>query len=134
MENVILTEETDWIGGQIDRQAVPPDENAVDRERRLHATLLATARGRSRLLPAAITRSPTTAKNDPKLNPGGGGVSPICHEPRVSLAVLEADARAASHERARAGDDASQADRRGCRRAIACARSRFTNLRERTRI
>ena len=25
--NVILTEETDWLGGQISQQAVPPDEN-----------------------------------------------------------------------------------------------------------
>ena len=27
---VIVTEETDWIGGQLTAQAVPPDENAVD--------------------------------------------------------------------------------------------------------
>jgi len=26
-KNVILTEETDWIGGQLTAQAVPPDEN-----------------------------------------------------------------------------------------------------------
>ena len=25
---VVLTEETDWIGGQLTAQAVPPDENA----------------------------------------------------------------------------------------------------------
>ncbi len=26
-KNVILTEETDWLGGQLTAQAVPPDEN-----------------------------------------------------------------------------------------------------------
>jgi NADPH-dependent 2,4-dienoyl-CoA reductase/sulfur reductase-like enzyme len=26
--SVVLTEETDWIGGQLTSQAVPPDENA----------------------------------------------------------------------------------------------------------
>src|SRR6185436_15175703 len=30
-----------------------------------------------------------TARADARLNPGGGGVSRICHEPRVSAAVLE---------------------------------------------
>ena len=28
------------------------------------------------------------ARADPFLNPGGGAVSALCHEPRVSLAVL----------------------------------------------
>ena len=28
-KSVIVTEETDWIGGQLTSQAVPPDENAA---------------------------------------------------------------------------------------------------------
>jgi NADPH-dependent 2,4-dienoyl-CoA reductase/sulfur reductase-like enzyme len=28
-KSVIITEETDWIGGQITAQAVPPDEQVV---------------------------------------------------------------------------------------------------------
>jgi hypothetical protein len=28
-------------------------------------------------------------RDDPRLNPGNGWVSPLCHEPRVALAVIE---------------------------------------------
>ena len=31
-KSVILTEETDWVGGQLTSQAVPPDENSALRE------------------------------------------------------------------------------------------------------
>jgi len=85
---VVMTEETDWIGGQLTSQAVPPDEHpwiesfggtqayrayrtAVRRYYRDHYALTAEARSR------------------PRLNPGGGSVSVLTHEPRVSLAVLE---------------------------------------------
>ncbi len=85
---VILTEETDWIGGQLTSQAVPPDEHPwiemfgrtqsfagyraeVRQFYRDHYPLTAEARGRERL------------------NPGDGSVSRITHEPRVSLQVLE---------------------------------------------
>ena len=33
---------------------------------------------------------PLRETDEPYLNPGRGNVSPLCHEPRVSLAVLEA--------------------------------------------
>jgi hypothetical protein len=86
---VVLTEETDWIGGQVTAQAVPPDEhpwiesfgctqsyrayrNAVRQYYRDHYPLTPEARAR------------------PHLNPGDGNVSRLTHEPRVSLAVLEA--------------------------------------------
>jgi len=86
---VILTEETDWVGGQLTSQAVPPDEHpwiemfgatdlytsyrrAVRDYYRRHYRLTAEARARIHL------------------NPGDGSVSRLCHEPRVSLAVLEA--------------------------------------------
>ena len=86
--DVILTEETDWMGGQATAQAVPPDEHpwiesfgctrsyrayrdAVRAFYRDHYPLTATARSL------------------PHLNPGDGWVSRICHEPRVSLAVLD---------------------------------------------
>ena len=29
-KSVIMSEETDWIGGQLTAQAVPPDENPLD--------------------------------------------------------------------------------------------------------
>jgi hypothetical protein len=89
--SVILTEETDWIGGQLTSQAVPPDENAGIRA----GTGGATRRYlhfRERVREYYRRNLPLTeaAKNDSQLNPGGGGVSPICHEPRIALAALEA--------------------------------------------
>jgi FAD dependent oxidoreductase len=86
---VIMTEETDWIGGQLSAQATPPDEHGwietmgctssyrrfrdgVREYYRKHYPLSSRARGAT------------------YLNPGSGWVSPICHEPRVALAVLEA--------------------------------------------
>jgi hypothetical protein len=85
---VIMTEVTDWIGGQLTAQAVPPDE---------HPWIEATGCTRSyRQLREGIRRYyreyyPLTlaAQRDPLLNPGAGTVSAICHEPRVSLAVLQ---------------------------------------------
>jgi hypothetical protein len=87
--SVVVTEETDWIGGQLTSQAVPPDENpwiettgCTRRYRALRDGIRQWYRDHR-----SLTES---ARKDPHLNPGGGGVSKICHEPRVSLAVLEA--------------------------------------------
>ncbi|MBL9172157.1 MAG: FAD-dependent oxidoreductase, partial [Verrucomicrobiales bacterium] len=85
--SVILTEPTDWIGGQLTSQAVPPDEHpwiesfgctqsyrtfrdGVRQYYRDHYPLTAEARANARL------------------NPGNGLVSRLCHEPRVALAVI----------------------------------------------
>lgn len=85
--SVIVTEETDWIGGQLTAQAVPPDEHTwiesfgctrsyrcfrdgVRAYYRNHYPLTAEARAAAHL------------------NPGNGSVSRLCHEPRVALAVL----------------------------------------------
>ena len=87
--SVIMTEETDWIGGQLTSQGVPPDEhkwierfgctrtyrelrNAIRNHYRKHYPLTPAARGNI------------------NLNPGSGSVSRLCHEPRVALACLEA--------------------------------------------
>jgi hypothetical protein len=84
---VILTEETDWIGGQLTSQAVPPDEN------RWIETIGATRRYqefRQRVRDYYGRNFPLTeaARANQLLNPGNGGVSRLCHEPRVALAVL----------------------------------------------
>ena len=86
---VVLTEETDWIGGQLTSQAVPPDEHpwieqfGATRSYREYRTAVRdyyrhhyplTAQARARL----------------DLNPGNGSVSRLTHEPRVSVAVMEA--------------------------------------------
>jgi hypothetical protein len=86
-QNVILTEETDWIGGQLTAQAVPPDEHpwiegtgCTATYQRLRHAIRNYYRRNYPLLP--------DARFDEHLNPGQGRVSRICHEPRVSLAVL----------------------------------------------
>ena len=85
---VILTEETDWIGGQMTAQAVPPDENPWIETfggTRSYLNL------RQQIREFYLRNYPLTAEARAKayLNPGNGWVSRLCHEPRVSLAVLE---------------------------------------------
>ena len=84
---VIMTEETDWIGGQVTQQAVPMDESpwiehyGANRSYREFRTAIREYYRRH----YPLTPEARATWN---LNPGGGGVSAICHEPRVSLAVL----------------------------------------------
>jgi hypothetical protein len=86
---VVLTEETDWVGGQLTAQAVPPDENPWIE--RFGAT--ATYRGlRAGIRDYYRRHYPlrAEARDLVELNPGAGRVSKLCHEPRVALAVIEA--------------------------------------------
>ena len=85
---VILTEETDWIGGQLTAQAVPPDENPWIEQtgctasyRRLREKIRAYYRRNYPLRPEI--------HDIVRWNPGRGWVSALCHEPRVALAALE---------------------------------------------
>ena len=84
---VILTEETDWIGGQLTSQAVPPDENPWIET---FGGTRSYSDFRERVREYYRKNYPLTAeaRANAKLNPGGGGVSRLCHEPRVALAVL----------------------------------------------
>src|SRR3974390_2991167 len=85
---VIMTEETDWIGGQLTAQAVPPDENSwVETFGGTRSYL----NFRQRIRDYYLRNFPLTAeaRAKPFLNPGNGWVSRLCHEPRVSLAVLD---------------------------------------------
>ncbi|MGW7517928.1 FAD-dependent oxidoreductase [Streptomyces sp. NPDC054796] len=85
----VLTEETDWIGGQLTAQAVPPDEHPWVEQFGVTATYRALRDGirehYRRWYPLRAE-----ARELPHLNPGAGRVSKLCHEPRVALAVLEA--------------------------------------------
>ncbi len=86
--NVILTEESDWIGGQFTSQATPPDEHGWIESfgcTRSYRQFREKVRGFYR------KHYPLTdvAKNNPILNPGNGWVSPLCGEPKVFLAVLQ---------------------------------------------
>lgn len=85
---VVLTEETDWLGGQLTAQAVPPDEHpwieshgCTASYRRLREGIRAYYRRTYPLLPEP--------RANPRLNPGMGGVSRLCHEPRVAVAVID---------------------------------------------
>ena len=84
---VILTEETDWLGGQLTAQGVPPDEHpwlehyaAPRLYRELRQRIRAYYRRNYPLTPAA--------RDAAYLNPGNGLVSSLCHEPRVALAAI----------------------------------------------
>ena len=85
--DVILTEETDWLGGQITSQAVPPDEHPWIES----IANPSYAEFRRRIRDYYKRNYPLTqsALKDPYLNPGFGNVSKICCEPRVALAALE---------------------------------------------
>ncbi len=105
--SVILTEETDWLGGQMTAQAVPPDEHPwIERSgctasyRALRNGIRSYYRQHYPLL--------ETARANPTFNPGMGSVSFLCHEPRVSQAVIrqilapyQADARLLVYEQVR---------------------------------
>ena len=86
---VVLTEETGWIGGQTTSQAVPPDEHQWIET---HGATRAYRAYRDAVRDHYRRYFPLTAdaRAQRHLNPGGGSVSRITHEPRVSLAVLEA--------------------------------------------
>jgi len=84
---VILTEETDWIGGQLTQQAVPPDENrwieSFGGTRSYQALRQGIRDYYKRCYPLT-----DKARATPQLNPGNCWVSRIGAEPRVGLAVL----------------------------------------------
>lgn len=87
--SVVMSEEYDWIGGQLTSQAVPPDEHTwveqfgiTRRYRALRNGIRQFYRDHYPLTEA------TRAWGD--LNPGAGWVSRLCAEPRVGLAVLQA--------------------------------------------
>lgn len=83
---VVMTEETDWIGGQLTQQGVPPDEHrwieqfgATRAYREFRIAIRDYYRRNYPLTDSARARW--------NLNPGDGAVSRLCHEPRTALAV-----------------------------------------------
>src|SRR5580692_774822 len=85
---VILTEETDWLGGQLTSQAVPPDEHPWIE---MFGCTASYRHYRQGVREYYRRNYPLTgdARSEANLNPGGGRVSKLTHEPRVSVAVLE---------------------------------------------
>src|SRR5690242_15932403 len=86
-KTVVLTELTDWVGGQLTQQAVPPDEHPWIEQFGGNASYFALRRGiRDYYRRHYPLTSEARARRD--FNPGNGGVSKLCLEPRVALAVL----------------------------------------------
>jgi hypothetical protein len=87
--SVVISEPTDWIGGQLTSQAVPPDEHRWIERCGCTATY---RRVRDAIRAHYRVHFPLTldARMTPALNPGACTVSRLGHEPRVSLAVLQA--------------------------------------------
>lgn len=86
-KKVIMTEETDWIGGQLTSQAVPPDEHRWIEQ---FGSTRTYRDFRDRVRDYYRRHYPLTeeARRNRFLNPGNAWVSRIAHEPRVALAVL----------------------------------------------
>jgi hypothetical protein len=85
---VILTEQTDWIGGQLTQQGVPPDEHEWIET---HGATKLYRDFRKAIRDYYIKNYPLTteARAKPYFNPGNGVVSELCHEPKVALSVLQ---------------------------------------------
>ena len=86
--HVIMTEESDWIGGQFTTQATPPDEHGWIEK---FGCTQSYRHFRNEVRDFYRNNYPLSieAKNNPILNPGNGWVSPLCAEPKVFLTVLE---------------------------------------------
>jgi hypothetical protein len=87
--SVVLTEPTDWIGGQVTAQAV----SALDEHRCIESFGGTRSYYRFREGVRAVYQEryggPGRMPDGLPLNPGNGWVSRLCFEPRVGLQVLE---------------------------------------------
>jgi hypothetical protein len=87
-QSVVLTEELDWLGGQLTAQAVPPDEYPWIES-------LISSQSYAQLRQAIrnfyLQHLPLTdhAVNAFCLNPGAGNVSSLCHEPWIAARVID---------------------------------------------
>ncbi len=84
---VVLVEETDWLGGQISQQGVPPDEHQWIET---HGAPLSYRTYREKIRDYYRSNYPLTdmARSTANLNPGNGAVSRLCCEPLVAERVL----------------------------------------------
>ncbi|SDD87347.1 FAD-dependent oxidoreductase [Niabella drilacis] len=86
-QSVIVTETTDWLGGQLTAQGVPPDEHPWIET---HGAPQSYRDLRNRIRDYYRQHYPLTGKEkaNAQLNPGNGAVSRLCHEPAVAEAVI----------------------------------------------
>lgn len=88
--SVIITEPTRWLGGQLTSQLVPTDEHFFIETTGANRSY---RKFRSDLRDYYRSHLPLTAQAaaDPRLNPGAAWVSPISVDPRVAVAVIDAE-------------------------------------------
>ncbi len=87
----VMSEPTDWIGGQLTSQAVPPDENRwIEYEMGVPAATGSYLHYRDDVRQYYRSHRPLTpeAHANPRLNPGNGWVSHLCHEPTIAHHIL----------------------------------------------
>lgn len=87
--HVCMSEEYEWLGGQLTSQAVPPDEHSWIEQMGATRSYRALRNGIRQFY---RDHYPLTegARAWGDLNPGAGWVSRLCHEPRVAVAVIDA--------------------------------------------
>ena len=86
--HVILCEETDWLGGQLTSQGVPPDEHKWI-ERHGCTKSYRSFRNSVREYYKKNYNLTARARDRALLNPGNGSVSRLCGEPKVYLKCIE---------------------------------------------
>ncbi len=84
---VVLTEETQWVGGQLTSQAVPPDEHRWIESFGSTASYRRLRHGIREYYREHVPLAPR-ARSDPFLNPGNGWVSRLCFDPRIAVGLL----------------------------------------------
>lgn len=86
-KTVYLCEQSDWVGGQLTSQGVPPDENKWIEEQggtQTYRAFREAVRDYYRALPEIAPE----AKECWNLNPGNAWVSRVAHEPKVAVKIL----------------------------------------------
>jgi hypothetical protein len=84
---IIITEPTDWIGGQLTAQAVPPDENPWIETTGCSASYR-EYRSRVRSYARQYENLTPEASQNPRLNLGSGWVSHLSHSPAIGHKIL----------------------------------------------
>jgi hypothetical protein len=87
-QSVVLTEELDWLGGQLTAQAVPPDEYPWIESLVASQSYAQLRRAIRDYYRQNLPLTPTAGRAF-CLNPGAGNVSTLCHEPWVAARVID---------------------------------------------
>ena len=87
-QSVVLTEELDWLGGQLTAQAVPPDEYPWIESVVASQSYAQLRRAIRDYYRQYLPLTPTAARAF-CLNPGAGNVSTLCHEPWIAARVID---------------------------------------------